>query len=207
MPNFHHNLLGIGPLCDHDCRVLFEKTAVTVFSRQNTVLLHGYHEPTGAKLWRFHLDPSNQVSLPAWQTGPAALNAHDLPSVGALVKYLHAAAGFPVKSTWLAAIKAGNYASWPDLTYTNASKYCPHSVETLMGHTKQTRSGVRSTKPPAPTATPRSYADVARPASSPARCLTLIHLTHPPNSPQRNFTSASTTSANFTPTTWAAQNG
>jgi hypothetical protein len=52
---------------------------------------------------------------------PAALNAHDLPSVLALVHYLHAAAGFPVKSTWLAAIKAGNFASWPGLTYANAS--------------------------------------------------------------------------------------
>ena len=171
MPNFHHNLLGIGPLCDKGCRVLFEETAVTVFSRQNTVLLHGYREPTGAKLWRFHLDPNHQDSPPTWQTGPAALNAHDLPSVGALVRYLHAAAGFPVKSTWLAAIKAGNYASWPGLTFTNASKYCPHSVETLMGHTKQTRSGVRSTKPPAPTAIPRSYADVARPAPSPAAAI------------------------------------
>ncbi len=50
-----------------------------------------------------------------------ALNAHDLSSVGALIHYLHAAAGFPVKSTWLAAIKAGNYSSWPGLTYANAS--------------------------------------------------------------------------------------
>ncbi|KAL7478323.1 hypothetical protein ACHAW6_004092 [Cyclotella cf. meneghiniana] len=38
---------------------------------------------------------------------PTALNAHDLPSVGTLIQYLHVAAGFPLKSTWLAAIKAG----------------------------------------------------------------------------------------------------
>ena len=25
MPNFHHNMMGVGPLCDHGCRVLFEK--------------------------------------------------------------------------------------------------------------------------------------------------------------------------------------
>ena len=143
MPNFHHNLLGIGPLCDHDCRVLFDKSAVTVFSRQNTILLRGHRETTGAKLWRFHLIPQNQNSLPQWQTGPVALRAHDLPSVGALVRYLHAVAGFLVKSTWLAAIKAGNYASWPGLTYANASKYCPVPIETLQGHLKQTRMGVR----------------------------------------------------------------
>jgi hypothetical protein len=71
-------------------------------------------------------------------------------SVGALVHYLHAAAGFPVKSTWLAAIKAGNYASWPGLTYANASKYCPSSDETIKGHLSQVRQGIRSTKPKAP---------------------------------------------------------
>jgi hypothetical protein len=42
-----------------------------------------------------------------------------------LIHYLHAAAGFPVKSTWLAAIKAGNFASWPELAYANASKFVP----------------------------------------------------------------------------------
>ena len=75
------------------------------------------------------------------------MNAHNLPSVCALVHYLHACAGFPVRSTWLAAIKAGNFASWPGLTYTNAAKYCPVSVETLKGHMTQTRQGTRSTKP------------------------------------------------------------
>ena len=67
--------------------------------------------------------------------------------MGALVRYLHATAGFPVKSTWLGAIKAGNYATWPGLTYANASKYCPLSVESVKGHLTQSRQGVRSTKP------------------------------------------------------------
>ena len=48
--------------------------------------------------------------------------------MGALVRYLHVAAGFSVKSTWLEAIKSGNYSSWPGLTYANASKYCPISM-------------------------------------------------------------------------------
>ena len=54
---------------------------------------------------------------------PTALNAHNLPSVGMLVHYLHDAAAFPVKSTWLAAIKASNFASWSGLNYANASKF------------------------------------------------------------------------------------
>ena len=41
MPNFHHNLMGIGKFCDHNCRVLFEKTSITVFSQYNYVILRG----------------------------------------------------------------------------------------------------------------------------------------------------------------------
>ena len=75
------------------------------------------------------------------------MNAHELPSVCTLVHYLHACAGLPVQYMWLAAIKAGNFASWPGLTYTNAAKYCPLSVDTLKGCMTQTRQGTRSTKP------------------------------------------------------------
>ena len=67
--------------------------------------------------------------------------------MGALVRYLHATAGFPVNSTWLGAIKAGNYSSWLGLTYASASKYCPLSVDSVKGHLTQSRQGVRSTKP------------------------------------------------------------
>jgi hypothetical protein len=31
------------------------------------------------------------------------------------VHYLHAAAGFPVKESWIDAIKAGNYTTWPGI--------------------------------------------------------------------------------------------
>jgi hypothetical protein len=146
MPSFQHNLLGIGKLCDNNCKVVFDKAAVTVYAQDGTSLLQGWREPDGAKLWRFSLLPNHEAP-PTWALAtPVALNAHDLPSVAALIHYLHAAAGFPVKSTWLAAIKAGNFASWPGLTYTNASKYCPSSDETVKGHLSQVRQGLRSTK-------------------------------------------------------------
>ena len=59
---------------------------------------------------------------------------------------MHAAAGSPFKSTWLKEIKKGNFESWNGLTYNNADKYCPHSVETLKGHMAKYSQGVRSTK-------------------------------------------------------------
>ena len=112
MPKFHHNLMVIGPLCKHGCRVVFEQSQVTVFSKDSTELLHGWRETSGSKLWRFSLRPSDHPTpLADVHMGPTALNTHNLPSVGALIRYLHATAGFPFKSTWLRAIKAGNYAS------------------------------------------------------------------------------------------------
>jgi hypothetical protein len=42
---------------------------------------------------------------------------------------MHAVCGYPVKSTWLRAIKAGNFVGWPMLTERNVSKYCPDMDE------------------------------------------------------------------------------
>jgi hypothetical protein len=59
---------------------------------------------------------------------------------------MHAVCGYPVKSTWLKAIKAGNYVGWPMLTEQNVQKYYPETTETAKGHLNQTRKNVRSTK-------------------------------------------------------------
>ena len=59
---------------------------------------------------------------------------------------MHAVCGYPVKLTWLKAIKAGNYIGWPVLTERNVNKYYPETSETPKGHMNQTRKNVRSTK-------------------------------------------------------------
>ena len=94
-------------------------------------------------------DQAHLPNIPATATTSnlQAFSAYGLPSVEALVKYFHAAARFPVRDTWLKAIKNGNYASWPGLTYDNAKTYCPSADETIKGHLVQSRQGVRSTHP------------------------------------------------------------
>ena len=76
--------MGIYPLCNHGFRILFEEAAVTVFSKDNNVLITGYREQVGAKLWRFYLRPKHTV-LQQCPPGPVALNTNNLPSVGTLV--------------------------------------------------------------------------------------------------------------------------
>ena len=59
---------------------------------------------------------------------------YDLPSTEQAIKWMHAVCGCPVKSTWLAAIKAGNYIGWPMLTERNVKKYYPETTATPKGH-------------------------------------------------------------------------
>jgi hypothetical protein len=59
---------------------------------------------------------------------------------------MHAVCGYPVKSTWLKAIKAGNYVGWPMLDEGNVQKYYPETIETSKGHLNQKRKNVRFTK-------------------------------------------------------------
>jgi hypothetical protein len=50
------------------------------------------------------------------QISEEANNVYSLPSIPQTLTYLHAAAGFPVKETWMDAINAGNLITWPILT-------------------------------------------------------------------------------------------
>ena len=78
-------------------------------------------------------------------------NVYELPNIEPAIRYLHGAAGFPTKATWLKAIRKGSYLSWPLVNVKNSSKYFPESEETQKGHMRLQRQGVRSTKTKAPT--------------------------------------------------------
>ena len=101
----------MGPLCDADCAVTFTCEAVIIRDKQVTAVLTGWREPTEPRLWRISLQPgdSNLPNIPkdTKQATLAAYSAYDLHSIAALIKYFHAAAGFPVRYTWLKAIGAG----------------------------------------------------------------------------------------------------
>ncbi len=59
--------------------------------------------------------------------------------------YYHASAGFPPKETFLDAVHAGNYATWPGLTTQLINKQFPDSNETQKGHIKGQHHGIQST--------------------------------------------------------------
>jgi hypothetical protein len=59
-----------------------------------------------------------------WINTEQANNAYNLPSISQTVKYHHATAGFTVADTWIKAIKAGNYNTWPTISI-NSPKTLP----------------------------------------------------------------------------------
>ena len=127
MPYFHHTLICIAPIYDVECKVTFTKQNVIIYDQEGSPILTGWRERTGASLWRIALTPTPE-ELPTMPnsldyTNLKAYSAYDLPSVEALVRYFHAAAGFPVSTTWPKAIKMGIYRTWPGLTLANATVY------------------------------------------------------------------------------------
>ena len=62
------------------------------------------------------------------------LNIYELKTNPELVRYYHAAAGFPTKPIWLAAIKNGHYKSWTGLNTSVVAKHFPESEEAWKGH-------------------------------------------------------------------------
>jgi hypothetical protein len=100
-------------------------------------ILQGY-KPKGAKLWI--------ILMKSEMNTEQANNAYNLPSISQTVRYHHAAAGFPVADTWIKAIKAGNYNTWPTITPSTVQRHLPKSNETQKGHMKRQHQEVRSTR-------------------------------------------------------------
>ena len=75
-----------------------------------------------------HTDPA--TPLPE----EAIHNVYEIPSIEHTIRYVHAASGFPTKSTWIKSIHNRNYLTWPLITVTNVHNHFPESEDTQKGH-------------------------------------------------------------------------
>ena len=97
MPGFRHTLIWVGPLCDAGCTVTFTRESVIVRDTRGTPVFTGCREDSGPRFWRIALQPG-EANLPIMPHTTnmdklEAYSAYDLPSVPALIRYFHAAAG------------------------------------------------------------------------------------------------------------------
>ena len=121
MPSFTNTLIGVVPICDADYTVIFTKKDVTVILPNVKAILTGWREKKLPRLWHFALKPTEKLIkdyTTTIKTTPTAHSVYDPTIVEALVQYMHAAAGFPIKPTWFE-----DLVTWPGLAYSNAAKY------------------------------------------------------------------------------------
>ncbi|KAL7529670.1 hypothetical protein ACHAWF_003074 [Thalassiosira exigua] len=150
--------MSVGKVADDNVVSIFTKHGAAAY-KENDVLITCKDEPILVDL----CDKRGRYRVPLvqqwgqWQPrAPTkrvrtalerANSVYDLPSVEQDIKWMHAVCGYPVKSMWLKAIKAGNFQGWPLLNERNVNKYYPNSAETPKGHLNQTRKNVCSAKP------------------------------------------------------------
>jgi hypothetical protein len=147
LPGLTKSLLSVNKMAENGYTTIFRpgNEGVT-FHKKGTLTITTTEPPVlqgckriGENLWT--------LSVPMMKSKrEEAANVYNLPSIPQTIRYLHAAAGYPTEDSWIKAIKAGNYISWPGLTEKAVRKYFPESDETQKGHMKRQRQGVRSTK-------------------------------------------------------------
>ena len=91
--------------------------------------------PQGAHQTNPHIDAQSHLEndTPKGQ----ANNLYELTSISQGIKWMHAVCGYPVKSTFIKAIRARKYAGWPALSIENVYKHYPKTEETPKGHRNQ----------------------------------------------------------------------
>jgi len=170
-PGLENHLISTNRFVEEDYVQVFDKEQVNIYDANDVeikttrgAVLRGWRVPREG-LWRIPLvkganQQSNQnTDTAALSKAPQQIlqkrppptrdivsNVYELKTRPELVRYYHAAAGFPTKPSWLAAIRNGHYRTWPGLDAAIAAKYFPESHETWRGHGRKVKSGLRSTK-------------------------------------------------------------
>jgi hypothetical protein len=117
--DFPTSLMSVGKTADDGTVSVFTKNGVNVFKEEDVLITckgkpilisvrdsHGrYQIPLIQQ--RGHWQP-RRPSKKARNALRQANSVYDLPSTEQAIKWMHAVCGYPVKSTWLKAIKAGN---------------------------------------------------------------------------------------------------
>jgi hypothetical protein len=95
MLSFPHTLISLGPFANHGCKIVFNKTSVTVFHLDGHPILKGWQDLDGPRLWQFPLTappppPAHLPPLASLAVGPSAAMSTFLP---------HPSQGFQATST------------------------------------------------------------------------------------------------------------
>ncbi len=84
MTSFPHTLIGLGPFANQGCKIVFDKTSVTVFHLNDHPILKGWWDLDGPRLWQSSLTappplPAHSPPLAPISVGPSAAMSAFLP--------------------------------------------------------------------------------------------------------------------------------
>eukprot|EP00804_Cyclotella_cryptica_P005285 CCRYP_015797-RA/>CCRYP_015797-RA protein AED:0.44 eAED:0.44 QI:0/-1/0/1/-1/1/1/0/406 len=138
--DFPTSLMSVGKISDAGTVSIFTRAGVTVHNEQEVLItctgepiLLGIRDEHGRYRIPLHQHQGQwqprTPSKKARQTLRRTNSVYDLPSTEQAIKWMHAVCGYPVKSTWLKAVKAGNFIGWPLLTEKNVRKYYPETTK------------------------------------------------------------------------------
>jgi hypothetical protein len=156
-------LLSFAKFADANNIAIFDKDELNIYDANNTkvtvscsAILCGW-QCMDTILWRVPLVPhvtTNNTETVLCNRPPTEFlpqcpptldtiyNVYELKTQPKLVRYHHAAAGFPTKPTWLKAIKNKQFVSWPGLMANLIINHFPESEKTHKGHRRKTCSGL-----------------------------------------------------------------
>ena len=142
--------MSVGKTADDGNVSILTKDGVTVYKEEDVLItcernpiLVGNRDERGRYLipltqdhgqWQPHI-PTNKSKRKLQQ----AHSVYDLPSKEYAIKWMHAVCRYPFNSTWIKAIKGGNYLGWPMLTKWNVARYYPETNKTPKGYLNQSR--------------------------------------------------------------------
>ena len=148
-PKMKRFLVSLGQFCDSGMTIYLTKTAITIYKSDTdrTVTLRGTRSKTDG-MWYLELKPT----APPTPTchNKISNSVHELNKKEDVIKYLSTVMWNPVPETWIKAIDAGFFATWPGLTSQLVKKHLSRTIETDMGHLRADRKNTRSTKPVQP---------------------------------------------------------
>ena len=147
-------LLSLGQLCDDNCHVILKKHTIKIYKGEKLILAGDRDFTTG--MWivniphspippLIHPSPRSTTLPPDSESDILRIPFQVEPSVPHLCnsvyeqKTLQDVAKSPVPQTFIDAINAGFFTSWPGLNAALISKHLPKSEATTLGHLDQTR--------------------------------------------------------------------
>jgi hypothetical protein len=138
------SLLYIGQLCDDDCTAVLDKRFLRVFKNDSCIITGRRNRRDG--LWDVSIPVSDSPDE-ITKISSCAVNAiiRKDTSKKELAEYLYACCGSPSVSTFVQAIRKGNFITWPGIDTINFIKDLRPSVASAEGHLNQERKNLQST--------------------------------------------------------------